>query len=47
MLGCNGADYDREPMVDAFVKGKMAEHQIPGVSVAVVRDGRVVLAKGY
>lgn len=33
--------------VDAYVKGRMAERQIPGLAVAVVKDGRVVKLKGY
>jgi D-alanyl-D-alanine carboxypeptidase len=33
--------------VDAFVQGLMQKRHIPGVSVAVVRDGKVLLAKGY
>jgi CubicO group peptidase (beta-lactamase class C family) len=33
--------------VDAFVQGLMAKHHVPGVSVGVVQDGKVVMAKGY
>src|SRR5689334_5015587 len=33
--------------VDDLVCGAMAKQQIPGVAVAVVRDGKVVFAKGY
>ena len=33
--------------VDAIVQRLMAKRHIPGVSVAVVKDGKVVLAKGY
>ena len=33
--------------VDAFVREKMAANHIPGLSLAVVRDGKIVLAKGY
>jgi CubicO group peptidase (beta-lactamase class C family) len=33
--------------VDAFVGKALAERGVPGASVAVVRDGTVVLAKGY
>jgi D-alanyl-D-alanine carboxypeptidase len=33
--------------VDAYVREKMAVLHIPGLSLAVVRDGKVVLAKGY
>ncbi len=33
--------------VDAFVREKMKANHIPGLSLAVVRDGKIVLAKGY
>lgn len=33
--------------VDDFIRGEMQKQRIPGVSLAVVRDGRVVLARGY
>ncbi|HZS08833.1 MAG TPA: serine hydrolase domain-containing protein [Blastocatellia bacterium] len=33
--------------VDEFVQKQMEARHIPGVSVAVVQDGKVVLAKGY
>ncbi|CAN5605366.1 serine hydrolase domain-containing protein [soil metagenome] len=33
--------------VDAFVREKMSENHIPGLSLAVARDGKIILAKGY
>jgi Beta-lactamase len=33
--------------VDDFVKAEMQKQRIPGVSLAVVKDGKIVLAKGY
>lgn len=33
--------------VDEFVKAEMQKQRIPGVAVAVVRNGEIVLAKGY
>ena len=33
--------------VDAYVQRLMTKRHIPGVSIAVVKDGEVVLAKGY
>ncbi|MFN6962216.1 MAG: serine hydrolase domain-containing protein [Pyrinomonadaceae bacterium] len=33
--------------IDAFAKREMATRNIPGMSVAVVKNGRLVLAKGY
>jgi len=35
------------PGLDAFVARVLQEFQAPGASIAVVRDGRTVLAKGY
>ena len=33
--------------VDAYIEGKMRKRHVPGVSVAVVKDGKVALLKGY
>ena len=33
--------------VDAFIQRQMAARHVPGVSVAVIKDGRVVLQRGY
>lgn len=33
--------------LDAYVRKAMHEWQVPGMSVAVVKDGKVVVAKGY
>jgi D-alanyl-D-alanine carboxypeptidase len=33
--------------VDAFVRQKMTANHIPGLSLAIVRDGKIILAKGY
>jgi CubicO group peptidase (beta-lactamase class C family) len=33
--------------IDSVVKAEMARQKIPGVAVAVVKGGEVVLAKGY
>ncbi|MGH7690732.1 MAG: serine hydrolase domain-containing protein, partial [Gemmatimonadaceae bacterium] len=32
---------------DAYVERVMAQWQVPGLAVAIVKDGRVVLARGY
>src|SRR5207302_2789668 len=32
---------------DAYVIRTMKQFQVPGMAIAVVKDGRVVLAKGY
>lgn len=33
--------------VDAFIREKMKSQNIPGLSLAIVRGGRIVYAKGY
>lgn len=33
--------------VDAYVHEKMKAHNIPGLSLAIARDGKLILAKGY
>ena len=33
--------------VDEFMEGQLQRHQIPGISLAICRDGQVVRAKGY
>src|SRR4026208_948471 len=33
--------------IDAYVKSEMQRQQIPGVSLAVVRDGKIALLKSY
>ncbi|MFP2930276.1 serine hydrolase [Pyxidicoccus sp. 3LG] len=35
------------PEVDAAIQRTMETFQVPGIAVAVVKDGKVVLAKGY
>jgi len=37
----------RPPGLDAYVASVMQAFTVPGVAVAIVKDGRVVLAKGY
>ncbi|WP_147333126.1 serine hydrolase domain-containing protein [Archangium gephyra] len=36
-----------EPLVERVVTRQLAAYRIPGATVAVVRDGQVVLARGY
>jgi CubicO group peptidase (beta-lactamase class C family) len=33
--------------VDDYIKTEMERHKIPGLSLAVVRDGEILQAKGY
>src|SRR3954451_5215404 len=35
------------PDLDAYVKRVMQTFTVPGLAVAIVKDGKVVLAKGY
>ena len=35
------------PDFDAYVGRVLSTFQVPGVAVAIVKDGQVVLAKGY
>lgn len=36
-----------ETKVDAYIAAEMAKQKIPGVSLAIVREGKIILAKGY
>jgi CubicO group peptidase (beta-lactamase class C family) len=42
-----GAAGDPAARVDAYVTAEMARAHIPGMAVGIVKDGRVLLAKGY
>ncbi|SRR6266567_1904898 len=33
--------------VDDYVKAEMQRQHIPGLSLAVIKDGQIILAKGY
>ena len=33
--------------IDAYIKSEMQKEQIPGVAVGVMRNGKIILAKGY
>lgn len=33
--------------IDELVKGGLKAHSVPGVGIAIVKDGKVILAKGY
>lgn len=41
------ASEELAPRIDAFVRAEMVRQKIPGVAVAVVQRGDVLLAKGY
>ena len=36
-----------EPQVDALVNNTLTAFNVPGIAVAIVKDGKIVLAKGY
>ncbi len=36
-----------EAFLDGFIGGQMTEHDIVGVTLAVVQDGEILLLKGY
>ena len=38
---------EMEAFVDSFFEAKMAELHIPGAAIVLVRDGQVLLSKGY
>lgn len=46
-LGSAVAQNSIESGVDAFIKSEMEKQKIPGVALAVLRDGKLILAKGY
>src|SRR2546423_11649526 len=46
---CGTATAANDPVaeLDAFITRTLQQYQVPGAAVAVVRDGKVVLVKGY
>jgi D-alanyl-D-alanine carboxypeptidase len=44
---CQTARAQTEPQIDAYLTAQMNKYHIPGLSLAVVREGRIVLRKGY
>jgi len=50
LFAAGSAVADTQPSLeglDAYVQKVMAQWQVPGIAIAVVQDGKVVLAKGY
>ncbi|HZM85761.1 MAG TPA: serine hydrolase domain-containing protein, partial [Blastocatellia bacterium] len=37
----------RADNIDDFVKAEMQRQHVPGVSIAVMRDGKIIKAEGY
>lgn len=46
-LLCVVATLAQADAIDRFVQAQLARHHVPGLALAVVRDGRVVRAQGY
>ncbi len=46
-LAQNGAQNGAEARIEAYLRNEMKAQQIPGVSLAVIRNGEIVLARGY
>jgi CubicO group peptidase (beta-lactamase class C family) len=42
-----GAEADTVARVEAFIRAEMERQKVPGVAVAIVKQGEVLLAKGY
>ena len=45
--GAGTAQVASPPGIDTFVVGVMKQFQVPGLALAIVKDGKVVLARGY
>ena len=41
------AQVDLPPGLDAYVSRSMTAFEVPGLSIAIVKDGKVILSKGY
>ena len=48
LIGSNGLQAQAPPKnLDAYVESVQKEFEVPGIAVAIVKDGKVVVAKGY
>src|SRR5258708_4601507 len=47
LLICTPLAFGQTDKVDDFVQAEMQKRKIPGLSVAVVKNGQVISAKGY
>lgn len=47
LSGVGRAEEPRLPDLDSYIESAMQDWEIPGLSLAIVKDGKVVLAKGY
>src|SRR5436190_1539737 len=46
-LSAIGAQSSRLDSLDAFVKAQMAQRNVRGLSLAIIKDGKIVVARGY
>src|SRR5690606_28002700 len=46
-LGTVCAQLSAPPQLDAYVAKVLQEFEVPGIGLAIVKDGQIVLAKGY
>ncbi len=47
LIGCHSFGQITEKQVDELVENTLKSFNVPGIAVAIVKDGKVVLAKGY
>jgi D-alanyl-D-alanine carboxypeptidase len=47
LVSCAGVGTARADNVDDYVNARMRQYHVPGLSLAVVRDGKLTKAKGY
>ncbi len=45
--GAAGADESRLSGLDSYIEAAMRDWKTPGLSLAIVKDGKIVIAKGY
>lgn len=47
LVSCNSFGQITEKQVDSLVNNTLKAFNVPGIAVAIVKDGKIVLAKGY
>lgn len=46
-IAASAQQADLPPDLDAVVAGVMADYNVPGLAIAIVKDGKVMMARGY